>query len=198
VTRPFDISSVWRVGSPHHRKVHVGRDWRELLALVLRLVAVGLLSGVGWIHLHLWQTGYRHIPTIGPLFLAAAVSAFVVGAGWLARPSRLMGLLAIGVAVGILAGLIVSANMGLFGFKESLSAPFAFESILLEIATVVTGTAWMAVDLMEEARHTEQARRASPTSRRLLADLSIRDDYDLDRQKGSRVHVHPAARPAER
>jgi hypothetical protein len=175
VTRPFDISSVWRVGSPHPREVHLDRDRRELLALALRLVGVGLLSGVGWIHLHLWQTGYRHIPTIGPLFLAAAVSSFVVGASWLARPSRLMGLLAIGVAAGILAGLIVSVNGGLFGFKESLSAPFAFESIVLEIVTVVTGVAWTAVDLMEEARQTVRARRASPAARSLLADLSIRD-----------------------
>jgi hypothetical protein len=81
VTQLFDVSRLWRVVSPRHRKVHLRSDWVEILALVLRLVGVGLLSAVGWIHLHLWQAGYRHIPTIGPLFLAAGVSAFVVGAG---------------------------------------------------------------------------------------------------------------------
>ena len=133
----FDVSGVRRAASPHHRKVHLGGDWVEVLALVLRLAAVGLLSGVGWIHLHLWQEGYRHIPAVGPLFLAAAMSAFLVGASWLARPSRLIALAGTGVAVGILAGLIVSINVGLFGFQESLSAPFAVESVVLDIATAL-------------------------------------------------------------
>ena len=133
---------------------------------MLRLVGVGLLSAVGWIHLHLWQAGYRHIPTIGPLFLAAAVSAFVVGAGLLARPTRLMGLSGIGLVMGVLAGLIVSVNVGLFGFKESLSAPFSGESIMLEIAAAFTVAAWMAVDFMEEGRQTERTVRAVRRSHR--------------------------------
>jgi hypothetical protein len=150
MTQLVDVSGLRRVAAPRHRKVHLRGDWVEILALMLRLVGVGLLSAVGWIHLHLWQTGYRHIPTIGPLFLAAAVSAFVIGAGLLARPSRLMGLSGIGLVTGVLAGLIVSVNLGLFGFKESLSAPFSVESIVLEIAAAVTVAAWMAVDLMKE------------------------------------------------
>ena len=138
MTRLFDVSGLWRVASPRHRKGHLRGDWVEILALALRLVGVGLLSAVGWTHLHLWQTGYRHIPTIGPLFLAAAVSVFVIGAGLLARPSRLIGLSGIALVMGVLAGLIVSVNVGLFGFKESLSAPFSVESIVLEIAAAVT------------------------------------------------------------
>jgi hypothetical protein len=105
---------------------------------------------IGWIHLHVWQTGYRHIPTIGPLFLAAAVSAFVIGAGLLARPSRLIGLSGIGLVMGVLAGLTVSVNVGLFGFKESLSAPFSVVSVVLEIAAAATVAAWMAADFMKE------------------------------------------------
>jgi hypothetical protein len=136
---------------------------REILLLILRLAAVGLLSAVGWIHLHLWQQGYRHIPTIGPLFLAGAVSALIVGAGLLARPSRLIGLLGFGVSAGILAGLIVSVNIGLFGFKESLSVPFAVESVVLEIAAALTLAAWIAADLIEEHRHTERAAQAAGT-----------------------------------
>jgi hypothetical protein len=164
VTQLFDVSGLWRVASPRHRKVHLRGDWVEILALVLRLVGVGLLSAVGWIHLHLWQAGYRHIPTIGPLFLAAAVSAFVIGAGLLAWPSRLIGLSGIGLVMGVLAGLIVSVNVGLFGFKESLSAPFSVESIVLEIAAAVTVAAWMAVDFIEEGRQTERAVQAAALS----------------------------------
>ena len=124
----------------------------EILALFLRLVSIGLLGALGWVHLHLWQQGYRHIPTIGPLFLAAAVSATLVGFCLLVRPSRLIALAGVGLSLGILAGLIVSVNFGLFGFKESLSAPFAVESILLEVAAGLTLGAWMVVDLLQDSR----------------------------------------------
>jgi len=33
-----------------------------------------LLAWIGYIHLHLWLEGYRHIPTNGPLFLLDAVA----------------------------------------------------------------------------------------------------------------------------
>jgi hypothetical protein len=156
-----DVSAAWRAVSPHHRRTDL-RGYRvEVLALLLRLVAVGLLGALGWVHLHLWQQGYRHIPTIGPLFLAAAVSALVVGVGLLGRPSRLLGLLGFGTVIGILVGLIVSVNVGLFGFTESLTAPFAVESIVLETAAAVTLAAWIAVDLLADSRHSEQADQAA-------------------------------------
>jgi hypothetical protein len=152
----LNVSGAWRAASPRHRRVYLRSDWVEVLVLSLRLVSVGLLSAVGWVHLHLWQAGYRHIPTIGPLFLAAAVSASVVAAGLLVRPTRLIGVLGSGVVLGILAGLIVSVNVGLFGFNESLSAPFAVESVALETAAAVTLAAWIAMDVMEESRQAER------------------------------------------
>jgi hypothetical protein len=97
----LDISMVKRVASPRHRKVHLRHDPWDVLALFVRLMAVGLLSWDGWAHLHLWQDGYRHIPTIGPLFLVGAVSAMAVAAGLLLRPSRLLGLAGAGVEIGI-------------------------------------------------------------------------------------------------
>ena len=157
--RLLDVPSAWRVISPHHRKVHLRGDAVEVVALLLRLGSIGLLSADGWVHLHLWQDGYRHIPTIGPLFLVGSVSALVVAAGLLGRPTRLIGALGIGVVLGILAGLIVSVNVGLFGFKESLSAPFAGESIVLEMAAAVTLAGWIALDLMKEPRRTGQVVR---------------------------------------
>jgi hypothetical protein len=131
----------------------------EIPLLFLRLVSVGLLSALGWVHLHLWQIGYRHIPTIGPLFLVAAVGTATIAVAMLLWPSRFVGLLGFGSVMGILAGLIVSINVGLFGFTESSSAPFVAESIVLEMAAAVTLTAWVAVDLMMESRQTERAVR---------------------------------------
>jgi hypothetical protein len=126
----------------------------------------------------LWQDGYRHIPTIGPLFLAGAVSALVVAAGLLLRPSRLLGLAGAGVEIGILAGLVVSVNFGLFGFKESLSAPFAVESIVVETAAVLTLVGWVIVDLMKDSHPPTVAIGAAqppPEGNRLTAAAQASD-----------------------
>ena len=45
-----------------------------------RLGCAALLILIGYIHLHLWQEGYRQIATDGPLFLLDAVAAFVLAA----------------------------------------------------------------------------------------------------------------------
>jgi hypothetical protein len=156
----LDVSGAWRAASPHRRRVHLRRDHVEIPLLFLRLVSVGLLSTLGWVHLHLWQAGYRHIPTIGPLFLVAAVSTVSVAVSMLVWPSRLVGLLGFTTVMGILASLILSINVGLFGFTESLSAPFAVKSIVLEMAAALTLAGWVAADFMMESRQTELAVRA--------------------------------------
>jgi hypothetical protein len=46
----------------------------------------------------------------------------VVAAVLLARPSPVVGLLVLAIDTGILASLIGSINLGLFGFTESLTA----------------------------------------------------------------------------
>jgi hypothetical protein len=51
-----------------------GRGGRRVVALLLRLGCVALLARIGYIHLHLWQEGYRQIHTNGPLFLLDAVA----------------------------------------------------------------------------------------------------------------------------
>jgi hypothetical protein len=155
------VSGALWIASPRYRKDNLHRDWVKVPLAVLRLVAVALLGAVGWVHLHLWQAGYRHIPTIGPLFLVAAVSAFALAAGMLVRPSRFIGLSGFALVMGILAGLIVSINVGLFGFTESLLAPFAVESLWLELAAAVTLASWMAVDIMEESRQAKWAVQAA-------------------------------------
>jgi hypothetical protein len=146
------LSDAARIGSARHRKVHRYDSVLEMAALLLRLAAAGLLSAVGWIHLHLWHQGYRYIPTIGALFLAAAITTFVVAAGLLVRPNRLMGLIGFGTVVGLVAGLFLSVIVGLFGFKESLLAPYVAQSIALELAAAVILAGWIAVDFTAESR----------------------------------------------
>ena len=142
------LQAGWRVASPHHRKF--GVDRLNLIGLSLRVAAVALLSAVIWMHLHLWEEGYKHIPTIGPLFLVGTFSVLAAAAVLLVWPSRLIGLLALVVDLGILASLITSINVGLFGFKESLNGPFVVESIVIEALAAAALTLWVATDYAAE------------------------------------------------
>jgi hypothetical protein len=113
-------------------------------ALVLRLACAGLLIWVAAIHLDLWSEGYRDIPTVGPLFLADAVGGFLLAAVLLVWPRPLAGLLGAGFMASTLAGLIVSINFGLFGFRESSGASFVVQTIILESVGALALLAWVA------------------------------------------------------
>lgn len=117
----------------------------SVAALVLRMAGAGLLVWVAAIHLHLWSEGYRHISTVGPLFLLDAIAGFVLAAILLVWPRLLAGLAGAGYMLSTLGGLIISINIGLFGFKESTSASFVVQSMVLEIAGAAVLAAWMAI-----------------------------------------------------
>jgi predicted lipoprotein with Yx(FWY)xxD motif len=91
---------------------------------MLRVAGAGLLIAAGAIHLDLYLTGYRTIPTIGWLFLLQVIAAFGLGLGVLAiggRPgiaSRLTAAGGAGFALATLGGYLLSLWTGLFGFKE--------------------------------------------------------------------------------
>jgi hypothetical protein len=129
-----------RLASPHHATA-VSPGSRAA-ALLLRLGCVALLAWIGYIHLHLWLEGYRHIPTNGPLFLLDAIAGFVLAAVMLAWPRPLAGLLAAGYAAATLGALLISLNVGLFGFRESISASYVTESLTIETITVLALIAW--------------------------------------------------------
>jgi predicted lipoprotein with Yx(FWY)xxD motif len=90
-------------------------DWRQP---VLRVTGAGLLAATAAIHLDLYLTGFRHIPTIGWLFLLQIISAFGLALAvgltrhWLAAAAGA------GFALGTLAGYLLSLKVGLFGFTE--------------------------------------------------------------------------------
>jgi hypothetical protein len=91
-----------------------------------------LLGGAAAIHLHLWSTGYRHIPTIGPLFLVQAVAGIAVALVNVVVRRAWSALAGSALAVGTMAGLTVSVTHGLFGFRDSWSAPDAVFSLVVE------------------------------------------------------------------
>lgn len=89
--------------------------------LVLRGIAAVLLATQGVVHLWLWRDGYAAIPMIGPLFLAGAVTAFVLALAVLSTDNLVVlgaGLL---LSLGQAAAYAVSSNIGLFGFETQWS-----------------------------------------------------------------------------
>jgi predicted lipoprotein with Yx(FWY)xxD motif len=91
---------------------------RARAQLDLRLAGGGLLIATGAIHLDLYLTGYRSIPTIGGLFLFQVIVAFVLGAGVLASAARLAAVAGAVFSLATLGGYLLSLWVGLFGFKE--------------------------------------------------------------------------------
>ena len=85
--------------------------------LVFGIAGAALLIASGAIHLDLYLTGYKSIPTIGPLFLLQIIAAFVLATAilvtrhWLAAAARRF-------AVSTLGGYLLSLKVGLFGFTE--------------------------------------------------------------------------------
>jgi len=100
----------------------------------LRVAGAGLLAATAAIHLDLYLTGYRSIPTIGWLFLLQVITAFALALAVLIVPlipaSRLpasvpaaavdAGIAAggAGFALATLGGYLLSLWVGLFGFRE--------------------------------------------------------------------------------
>jgi hypothetical protein len=134
-------SGLRRLAAPS-RAAATGRDGRWAAALLLRVGCVALLAWIGYIHLHLWLEGYRHIPTNGPLFLLDAVAGFALAAVLLAWPRPLAGLLAAGYTASTLGALLISLSVGLFGFRESISASYVVESLAIETITVLALSTW--------------------------------------------------------
>jgi len=84
----------------------------------LGIAGAALLVASGAIHLDLYLTGYRTIPTIGPLFLLQVIAAFALAVAILVTGSWLAAAAGAGFAISTLGGYLLSLWVGLFGFTE--------------------------------------------------------------------------------
>ena len=100
------------------RRWLAGHPDRGPQRLGLRLAGGGLLAATGAIHLDLYLTGYRSIPTLGWLFLLQVITAFALAAAVLATGSRVVAAAGAGFALATLGGYLLSVWVGLFGFTE--------------------------------------------------------------------------------
>src|SRR6201993_1058681 len=111
-------------GAGRPTREHAERPAPGWPTVILRVAGSGLLIATAAIHLDLYLTGYRTIPTIGWLFLLQVIAAFALGLavlvipGRLVIPSRLAAAAGAGFALATLGGYLLSVWTGLFGFTE--------------------------------------------------------------------------------
>jgi hypothetical protein len=104
----------------------------------LFIVDGGLLVASGIIHLHLWDIAYRHVATLGPLFLVQAISAAVIAVAIVATRHILAVAAGLALVAGTIVGFILARTVGIFGFKLPFSSGLANTVVIIEAAAVVT------------------------------------------------------------
>jgi predicted lipoprotein with Yx(FWY)xxD motif len=143
---------------------------RRLWRLGLRLAGAGLLAATGAIHLDLYLTGYRSIPTIGWLFLLQAITAFGLAAAVLATGSRLLAAAGAGFALATLGGYLLSIWIGLFGFTE-IRTTAGIAAGVIEVAAFAALAALAAAPAAPPVQSAGQATGGSRLLARLQAGL---------------------------
>jgi hypothetical protein len=107
--------------------------WAAATGYVLLFAGAGLIVATSAIHLHLWLAGYRHVPKLDVLFLAQAITGFLLGPAIAA--GRHVGLLLGGAAymASSAGGLVLSATVGFVGIHDGLDVPWATPSLVVEL-----------------------------------------------------------------
>jgi uncharacterized membrane protein len=118
---------------------------QSVATLTARVVGAAMLALTAVIHLRLYSHyGYRHIPTIGGMFLANIVGGFALTALVLASPRRLLGFGAFagaGYEALTLAGFVYSLYQPLFNFQDSTQAPLWKSAVTVESVGIVVMSA---------------------------------------------------------
>ena len=132
---------------------------RSPLNLLGRVIGAGLLAATGAIHLDLYLTGYRTVPTIGVLFLLQIIAAFVLALAVLVLRGRLIAAVGALLFAGTLGGYLLSIWVGLFGFREvwtvaGLAAGVIEVAGFLVLGAVALAPAELQADVRREPSRT--------------------------------------------
>ena len=131
-----------------HRRRRAG-SWFEVR---LRAAGALLLAGSAGIHLDLYLTGYRSIPTIGWLFLVQLVVGFLLAVAVLVTRSRLTAAASAAFALSTLSAYLLAVWIGLFGFRE-IRTRAGIAAGLIEVAAF--GILVMAAIVADPAQEAE-------------------------------------------
>jgi predicted lipoprotein with Yx(FWY)xxD motif len=131
------------------------------LQLGLRISGAVLLAVSAGIHLDLYLTGYRKIPTIGWLFLLQVIVGFMLTIAALVTRSRLAAAASAALALSTLGAYLLAVWIGLFGFKE-IRTRAGIAAGLIEVAAFATLA--LAAVTADPARRSDATRRARAQS----------------------------------
>ncbi len=130
-----------------------------LAGVLLRPAAWPALAATGAIHLDLYLTGYKTIPTIGWLFLLQVIAAFALAVAVVAVRNWPADAAGAGFLLSTLAGYLLSVWVGLFGFREVRTTAGIVAGII-----EVAGFAVLAAAAVLTARNGSLLARALPGS----------------------------------
>ena len=118
-----------------------------MLVLVAAGAATIVASAV--VHLYLWgkEDGYRAVPTVGPLFLIQGIAGLLLGPVVLVFRRVVTDVTGAAYMAMSLGALYLSINGGLFGFDETLNAPWVKFSLVDEIIGLVACLAAAVITL---------------------------------------------------
>ena len=142
--------------------VVVRGDHGSGLQLRLRISGALLLAVSAGIHLDLYLTGYRKIPTIGWLFLLQVIAGFVLTIAALVTRSRLAAAASAALALSTLGAYLLAVWIGLFGFKE-IRTRAGIAAGLIEVAAFATLA--LAAVTADPARHSDATGQARARAR---------------------------------
>jgi hypothetical protein len=108
-----------------------------LITWVLCIIDAGLLVASGSIHLHFWDIAYRHVTTLGPLFLVQVVAAFAIAVAIIVTRHLLAVAAGLLLMAGTIVGFILVRTVGLFGFTLTFTSGLAATVLVIEIVAVI-------------------------------------------------------------
>ena len=111
--------------------------WAVWFGTAAVLSGAGLIVATAAIHLHLWLSGYRHVPKLDVLFLAQAIGGFVLGPVIAAGRQVILMIVGAGFMAASAVGLILSATVGFVGIHDGLDVPWATPSLAVELSGFV-------------------------------------------------------------
>ena len=115
------------------------------LLWLLVVCDAGLLVASGLVHLHLWDTTYRHVKVLDVLFLVQTGAALVAAVLLLSARSVLVALGSAALMAGTIVGFVLARTIGIFGFHLHSSSGPAYPALIIEAIAVVFLTVTAAV-----------------------------------------------------
>ena len=137
--RPSDLLSREPSQTRDHRSspaISMRPSTQRLAASSALLIGAAFVAASALIHLYLWADGYKHITTIGPLFLVQAIAGLVLAVILVAYPRMVAAAAGVVYLIATIGAFALSATVGLFGFMDTLDAPRSSTSLIVECAGI--------------------------------------------------------------